>query len=415
MTSTPVLANTPDIEEVALPSALPLKSPARQRLEQLQLTARCLLTRTEYRLYRFGEIDKDYRYMMNFMPGDLFANEFRNAVNDANWKHVLDNKWLFYIHYDRFGIPIPEVHGVYEPGIGFTNRGAPLASADDLRAYLMEARPSTLVIKPLGGIMGYKIYIFQEITYEGDTIHFVTNTGERLTFDDLADRLNKPYRVRYYQSGGYELNHSGFLVQSKVEQHEFLNAIAPYTTNTFRIVTFLNHAGEVNIHFTLLRLGRKGNVADNWDKGGVGVGVDPSTGVLGNGVVKPKYGLQWMQHHPDSGVRFTGLRVPYWDEILSVCTRAAKVTPKVRSVGWDVALTPDGPVIIEGNPDWDLAMVQVHTQGFLQPEVRAELAHFGLTFPENTLPTVSAHKWRRYLSERRRVRQFYKRTNLERR
>ncbi len=116
-----------------------------------------------------------------------------------------------------------------------------------------------------------------------------------------------------------------------------------------------------------------------------------------------------MQAHPDSGVRFTGKRLPYWDRILEVCSRAAPITPKVRSVGWDVALTPSGPVIIEGNPDWDLPMVQVHTKGFLQPRIREQLAHFGLQFPERSLPRPSAREWWVRIRERRRARAFYRR------
>jgi len=410
MASSPILGNAPDSRNVAAPApAHPLKSAAQQRAELLQLITTCRLTPTEYRLYGFDRRDKDYRYMMNFMTVDAQKSEFRNAVNDPKWKGILDNKWLFHLHYEQFGIPLPTLHGIYDPGVGFTRSGRPLASTEDLRSFLLEVRPSTLVIKPLGGIMGWRITILSEITYEGDEVSAVTNTGARLTFDELAEKMNRPLNVRYYQSGGYELKHSGFLLESKVRQHDFLNAIAPYTTNTFRVVTFLNHAGNVDVHFTLLRLGREGKVADNWDKGGVGVMVDPSSGTLGEGVLKPKYGGRWLRSHPDSGVEFTGLQVPHWDEIIALCTRAAKVTPNVRSIGWDVALTPTGPVLIEGNPDWDLQMVQVHTQGYLQPAVRAELAHFGLVFPEGKLPPVSLRKWYTYLVERRRRRRFYKR------
>ena len=29
--------------------------------------------------------------------------------------------------------------------------------------------------------------------------------------------------------------------------------------------------------------------------------------------------------------------------------KASKIIPEVKYIGWDVAITPDGPVIIEGN------------------------------------------------------------------
>ncbi|CAA9379176.1 MAG: hypothetical protein AVDCRST_MAG93-9049, partial [uncultured Chloroflexia bacterium] len=205
------------------------------------------------------------------------------------------------------------------------------------------------------------------------------------------------------------LDLTGYLLQAKVPQHDHLNALAPSTTNTVRVVTFLDHTNTVHIHFAILRLGRQGNVADNWDRGGISVAIDPATGVLGAGVLKPKYGGQWLEVHPDSGVRFTGQQLPYWEEIVALCLQAARVLPKVRSVGWDVAITPTGPVLIEGNPDWDLPMVQVHTQGYLQPAIREQLAHLGLRFPERTLPPVSLRDWSVRLRERYRDRAFYRR------
>jgi hypothetical protein len=162
------------------------------------------------------------------------------------------------------------------------------------------------------------------------------------------------------------------------------------------MVTFVNHTGEVDLHVAILRLGRRGSGGDNWARGGLSVHIDIGTGTLGRGVFKPKYGGAWTDTHPDTKVRFAGLQLPFWREVCEVCTRAARLTPGLRSVGWDVVITADGPIILEGNPDWDLQMVQVHTDGFLQPAIRAELAHHGLRFPEGSLPAFSVAAWWRY-------------------
>lgn len=53
--------------------------------------------------------------------------------------------------------------------------------------------------------------------------------------------------------------------------------------------------------------------------------------------------------HPQSGIVFRDFQIPYWKEIISMCVDAADVIPEVGYVGWDVAVTPNGPVIIEGN------------------------------------------------------------------
>jgi hypothetical protein len=208
----------------------------------------------------------------------------------------------------------------------------------------------------------------------------------------------------------YELNLPGYILQRKLQQHELLNAIAPYTMNTIRVVTFLGLSNTVHIHFAVLRLGRRGNAVDNWDQGGISVGVDLRTGTLRRGIIKPKFGGHWVDTHPDSGVSFMGLRLPDWDQVLDTCRRAAEATPSLRSVGWDIALTPDGPVLIEGNPDWDLPMVQVHTGGLLQPDVREQLAPFGLEFARDTLPPISAHRWSVWYADKQRGRRFLQNT-----
>lgn len=386
------------------------KSQAQQRREMRQLYARCLLKPEEYQLYRFYEPDKDYRYMLNFLPNNALRNKFRVTLNDQNWKVVLDNKWLFHLHYQQFGLPLPQVYGIYDPSGGFADSGQSLSNAESLKELLLRQRPSTLVIKPLGGIMGKRLMIFSSIDYSGDEIRALTNTGETLSFAEIIKILDQPPNVRYYMSGGYQLNLTGYLLQERLSQHPFLSALAPSTTNTIRVVTFLDQHNQVDIQFTILRLGRQGNTADNWDRGGISVAVNPATGVLGQGVLKPKYGGTWTEVHPDTGVRFTGQQLPYWDEVIALCRKAAEVTPKVRSIGWDVALTPDGPVLIEGNPDWDLHMVQVHSNGLLQPDVRAKLAAFGLRFPEERLPAISVKDWWVRLREQSRERVMYKST-----
>ena len=53
-----------------------------------------------------------------------------------------------------------------------------------------------------------------------------------------------------------------------------------------------------------------------------------------------------------------GFQVPCWEEIKALVKEAALVTPQLRYMVWDVALTPDGPVIIEGNSLGGLTLQQ---------------------------------------------------------
>jgi len=38
-----------------------------------------------------------------------------------------------------------------------------------------------------------------------------------------------------------------------------------------------------------------------------------------------------------------------WEEVLDLARSSARAFAPVRTVGWDVAVTPSGPVLVEGN------------------------------------------------------------------
>lgn len=53
--------------------------------------------------------------------------------------------------------------------------------------------------------------------------------------------------------------------------------------------------------------------------------------------------------HPVTGVPFKGLKIPYWQETIEMMKRAVPLAKQISNIGWDVAITEDGPVIIEAN------------------------------------------------------------------
>jgi hypothetical protein len=58
-------------------------------------------------------------------------------------------------------------------------------------------------------------------------------------------------------------------------------------------------------------------------------------------------------------VQFDGFPIPCFHEIENLVLETAKLEDKIQVIGWDVAITPDGPVLIEGNrrPGFGLSQV----------------------------------------------------------
>ena len=135
------------------------------------------------------------------------------------------------------------------------------------------------------------------------------------------------------------------IVEECVEQHPILAALCPASVNTLRIATMLGDRRE-GVVYAYLRIGN-GQVMDNVDCGGMAAPVDLETGAL-CGVAANKRGDVY-ERHPMTGARIQGTAIPFWREAVEMCIKAAKVVPQVRYVAWDVAITADGPVFIEGN------------------------------------------------------------------
>jgi hypothetical protein len=157
---------------------------------------------------------------------------------------------------------------------------------------------------------------------------------------------------------------SEYLVQPVVIQHPLLASLASTSVNTVRIDTYL--AGET-VHFNkaVLRVGNGIACTDNWASGGYIVKIDLDTGTLrGTGKIKSKFGKGEYPTHPRSGARFDGLVLPYWQELKSLVRAAAPVMLPLRSLGWDVALTSDGPLLIEVNHDYDIFLSQYACGGY---------------------------------------------------
>lgn len=131
--------------------------------------------------------------------------------------------------------------------------------------------------------------------------------------------------------------------------------------NTLRVVSLVQANGKVKIMGGLLRVGRKGKIADNFHHQGICAFIEPSTGIVSTtGVDKnnKRYVI-----HPDSGKKIVGFEVPIWNEIVKIVKQAALVVPNMRYVGWDVVITEDYKVaLVEGNSGADPDAEQITTK-----------------------------------------------------
>ena len=139
---------------------------------------------------------------------------------------------------------------------------------------------------------------------------------------------------------------NAWLLEERIEQSECMAAFHPQSCNTMRVTSYLRD-GKADILWCDLRMGVGGSVVDNAGAGGVLASVDPETGIVRTPAMTKK-GDSFLCH-PDTGAQIIGFHVPRWDELLALVDTLAHVVPEQPYVGWDLALTDNGWVMIEGN------------------------------------------------------------------
>lgn len=145
-------------------------------------------------------------------------------------------------------------------------------------------------------------------------------------------------------------------VEEFIVQDPTWGKISPNSVNTIRVMTSVV-AGKAKIFFAAARIGNGSCVADNFHSGGMAVLIDLETGKLvGNGFNKK---LEEFKKHPVTKIKIDGYQIPFWKELKEMTLEASLVNEDVNVVGWDVAITKEGPVIVEGNrgPGWDLVQI----------------------------------------------------------
>ncbi len=189
----------------------------------------------------------------------------------------------------------------------------------------------------------------------------------------LNGRLASNWAIQELFSGDSQY----FLVAKTVKQHPMLNNIFSKSLNTVRVLMMrCPLSQQVLIAAAALRIGTSSSSpVDNFSRGGISFFVDLKTGIIGSG--KQKNGTEWSAH-PETGARVTGLTVPMWREVKDVCSAAFEYSKGLVYVGWDVAITPDGPVLLEGNSNCDVDLVQVHGPLLLDERVKAFYQHYGV-------------------------------------
>lgn len=243
---------------------------------------------------------------------------------------MVGDKAVFYRYCAAVGIPVPALLGIIDRR--GSSWGAPdrvISGRGDWEAFAANDLPEEFVVKPSEG-------------YGGRGVSIVRRAAAAGVWDVI--RSDPEFDV--------------WIVQERLTNHPDLVAIAGDTSlHTARIATIVGRDGSSGLLFGFLKLSLSGGPSDNFLGGTTGnavIRIDLADGRLGP-VVLPRpdgFGLIERADSPVTGERVEGRRLPYWPELTRLVVEGAPHFMPMRALGWDVALTPDGPMIVEANTRW---------------------------------------------------------------
>lgn len=255
---------------------------------------------------------------------------------------ILRNKLYFDIFAKGIGIKTPKIVAYYSQGKlyiwkdGFIE--APITSLADFG-------DCRLFCKETEGECGMGIFI---LNIESGKLYI---NGKEVMATELEQKIR-----------GAE-----YLFQEIVEQHTDMKRLYPGSINTMRLVTVRSlKDNQLHIMPSILRVGSNGSYVDNTSQGGFAIGFDLKNGRLHEfGFQKPQFGLK-SDKHPNSGIKFSDFTIPFYQKAVEAALHFHSMLRDIQSVGWDIAIGPEGPIFIEGNDNWEINGPQVGNHGLRQ-------------------------------------------------
>ena len=185
--------------------------------------------------------------------------------------------------------------------------------------------------------------------------YFLTN-GNSFQKEQLIEGLKSLYSGR-----------GAYVVQPRLQNHDSWEKWTPGSLATCRIVSARNPANEKQIIplFGAFRMPVEGLDTDNHSQGGLAAPISMQDGELGRAfTLKNLNGKYEFDKHPQTNARITGAKIPYWNKILDY---TVQVHSQFKScfVGWDLTLTNEGCIVIEGNITWAAGSYEIPWQDSL--------------------------------------------------
>ncbi len=263
----------------------------------------------EYFYSRTGVFSKDY------VPKDFYTMEILQKANVYQMRDAYDDKNIYDVIFAGENV----VHTILKNMNGYYYfEGKPVSEEE---AVQLCQNMNEVILKPA-------------MDKHGNGVKLLTVTNGVTNVNGLSiGELFKQYK-------------RNFLIQERVKQHKDIAALNPTSVNTMRILTYRSGM-EVLVIYSVIRIGRSGQVIDNQCAGGISTTITKE-GKLG----RAAFGGYSEDNvlATDTGITLEGYQLPSYDKAIEFVKRLHTKLPYFNIIGWDVSIEENGePVLIEFN------------------------------------------------------------------
>lgn len=136
------------------------------------------------------------------------------------------------------------------------------------------------------------------------------------------------------------------IVEEYITQNQILSELYPKAVNVIRFYSVCSPKGSF-LFAPVLTVAHQSEISNGCQDALTSM-VDIRTGEVLTRAVDQNEMVEY-ETHPVTGKAFQGIKIPFWEETIGMMRRVVPVACKISNIGWDVAITPNGPILVEAN------------------------------------------------------------------
>ena len=310
----------------------------------------------EYLAMRLWDPAFCQRSSLNEFVGNRGMEKIWRTANFIPGAHALSsNKIAAAAILGAYGLSMPALSGLHAAGVipGSGRTSTPEA----LEQFLLRELSYPAFGKPLAGFQSLGSVSLDSCDASSGML--TRQDGKQIGAGYLAREIHARYA------------RGGYIFQPRLTPREEVRALCGERAATLRILTTFGPEGP-RIFRVCWKIPAGPNWADNfWRPGNLLASVDMETGTVQRVVTGTGFAMTEVERHPDTNTRILGMKVPLWEERCAAALVGAAAMPDFGLLGWDIAATATGPVIVEANDTPDAIMMQIaDRRGLLEPAFR---------------------------------------------